>query len=405
LVKVSAPYQNLTIHGRSYTAPYFFVHALYVNGYDTYIDKLLKQTQKKTRGANKLTQPKIKVLAIDQVTNALFNRNANHVEPWEYMTDWEENHIVKVSGKNQPYMQTPFRVRIDETVDIADTKLYQANSTDLYWYQLLYNYVREYGELEVLATDLLKLAGYKKPCDVKNIPAITEIYSSLKKLSHINFWLDTTEENKAYQQKGRPLTPRMTETALLHCSFEFVGWEDKLEHETKYRDIKIFVWTPPNYEKPTDALPILAYADEKGMLIEASEDDYTFKSVKIRGTEARIIWGKVLKHARSKYINKDVKSKKLEDLKPLNMNQVFEDLLFDEDLDKALRQIKKGETETEAEFNARKKKEQRRLRKNYTERKRNTLNNLEKMLEERKQQGRIDYLFNEDRTELRIKEL
>lgn len=299
------------------------VHALCEIGLDKWIAEYLgyldygKTTYKKRETRQKrLTAQKI-TASNDAVSNALFYRPEGYFTPQDYMTGQPKP--VRTGAGIQVSVTLSNDFAIDEVFDA-----YQLDSKDRLWHDMALSLAAE-GHETFRGSDLLSLAGYKKPSAKGMQKTMAECSQSLMKMRRHDVLIDATEENRAYKsRRGADLNKATRITKILDADITLLNFEDGVN------DFTVSLKTSGD-SSPISAFALGSYAKEKKQLITYSGNDFVFDGLSLRD-EHRRMWKYVIhrlrEHKTSNTIRVDtlLKNTNLEDIKPDKRDRLISQL-------------------------------------------------------------------------------
>lgn len=267
---VGRPLTLLLDYRRNHDLQFDALNVLCNRGYEAQLRAVLrpKQTRQKRATAQKITAPN------DAVSNALFYRPPNAFTPADYMTGTPKE--IKTGNGLSVLVTLDNDFAIDEVFEA-----YQLDSRDRQWHDLALSLAEE-GHESFRGSDLLTLAGYKKPTAKTMQRTMTEANQSLLKMRRHDVLIDTTGERKEYKNKrGADLSKATTLTRILDADITYLNFEDGVN------DFEVKLKTSADHP-PITAFALGSYAKAKKQLITYSEHDFVFEGLSLRDDHRRM---------------------------------------------------------------------------------------------------------------------
>lgn len=237
------------------------------------------QKERKPRGQGAVKAPFIQS-ANDSVTNALFGRDANAIQPAQYFL----NEPIEIStGSN-----ISAKILIANDFELNEAiEAYRLDAYDRFWFEKVCTIAQE-GRTEIRGSEILKLAGYKNPHRQSSYSTMASAARSIDKMRRTTVSIDTSNESGKYSKNRGKCIESVTLRNVIMCTIDLEKYEDGTHDFT----LKL---TPPEQDNPTSALPLFLYAKDKGQVLELPNDDSAFRGPdNIRPTiEARVMWSYV----------------------------------------------------------------------------------------------------------------
>lgn len=227
------------------------------------------------------------MVGIDPVSRALFERNSGALVPQDYwIHDTEDDPKLIDTG---PKMQAALAIKASPDADMQDETTYMLNATDQFWMEAAGSLALQ-NQYEILGSDLLRLRGYKNPYQGGMEPIMSEAADVFMRLSSTKVWISTVGENKSYDGKLQvEYGPQFQ--SLVDCHVQVL-------RNRGHMDFKLTLLTTPG-EEPLAAFPLLMYSKDKREMLLLSQEDFSFPTLRLR-KEHRLMWNYILKRLRAK---------------------------------------------------------------------------------------------------------
>lgn len=230
-------------------------------------------------------RPTLKVESLlmpnDPITKAMFGRGENHLTPAEYMSGSPRK--VK-TGKD-----ISATVFLDNDFEITDAfEAYQLNDVDRFWLEAVCSIAKE-GHTEITGYDILKVNGFSNPYSKSMRKTMREAFDSVNKAVKTRILIDTTDEYDAYfKGRGADMHHGVTMNPIVDGKLSMF----RLGNGSGEFLVKLNV---DRTGDPLSALPLARYATDKRQLLNATREDFCFKSVKRLTTEHKRMWRYVVR--------------------------------------------------------------------------------------------------------------
>lgn len=254
-----------------------------------------EDAKKKPRGSGKHYVHKVSDLAMtnDEVTRALFYRDAHAVEAIDYFKEdgeWITIPAGRVKGK-----AITTRIRIVNRASIDELEsAYQLNAGDMFWHDAVYSIAND-GVAIIRGSDMLKTMGYKNPYRGEAASTMGAALQSVMKMNDTKVAIDTSGEAKAY--------PNVKRSYRLQSIID--GNIEVMELDGGQHDFEIRLNTT-GVSSPVEALPLATYARDKGQWLLTESAEMTFKTLRRVTLEHRVMWSYVLRRLKSKTAKKTI---------------------------------------------------------------------------------------------------
>ena len=249
----------------------------------------LAYPMKRPRKTKNLTTS-TRVMQNDTVTNALFGRDENAIQPAQYFGG-KETPIEISTGKK---MSASLYIVNDMSVDDA-IEAYRLSPVDRFWLEGVCSMAHD-GIDVIRGSDLLKFSGYKNPYQETSRGVMEQAIRSITKMRKLEVMIDTTSELKHY--KG--LTQAIDFKPIVDCNYRLMRFDDGTA------DFEIMLNVPKGGE-PIDSLPLAVYASDKKQLLAAPREEMDFKTVRRMSLDHRVMWAYVLRRTETKGLSKTLR--------------------------------------------------------------------------------------------------
>lgn len=332
------------------------------------LERALKEEEEESKGRRKRPDLTSVLMANDPATNAVFGRGRNHLEAKDYHSG-EIKYIP--TGKNME-----LGIRIETAADINEAEeRYIQGENERFWYDNALSIAAQ-GAKEIKGSDLLIMGGYKNPYAKDMSETMQDAADAMVKFTGQRIALDTSRERAEYfKKRGIEL---VQSTALKPFISADIYFEEYREGDSNYfKDFTMYLKAEAGGE-PVTAFALSPYSRAKGMLIPAEAADLEFKGMRLK-QEHRVMWRWVLRQIRyEKRSNK------------ILFETMFKELGYTEALDREMQRIKSSgleESEIKKKVSAAKTSDRKKRQR--------MLNQLRKMLNRRKEEKRLDYVWEE----------
>ncbi len=332
------------------------------------LEKTLENEEEESRGRRKRPDLTSVLMANDPATNAVFGRGRNHLEAKDYHSG-EIKYIP--TGKNME-----LGIRIETAADINEAEeRYIQGENERFWYDNALSIAAQ-GATEIKGSDLLIMGGYKNPYAKDMSETMQDAADAMVKFTGQRIALDTSRERAEYfKKRGIELTQSTALKPFISADIYFEEYREG--GGNLVRDFSMHLKAEAGGE-PVTAFALAPYSRAKGMLIPAEAADLEFKGLRLK-QEHRVMWRWVLRQIRyEKRSNK------------ILFETMFKELGYPEALDREMQRIKSSgleESEIKKKISAAKASDRKKRQR--------MLNQLRKMLNRRKEEKRLDYVWEE----------
>lgn len=233
---------------------------------------------------------KTRVMQNDTVTNALFGRDENAIQPAQYFGG-KENAIEIATGKK---LSASLYLVNDMSVEDA-VEAYRLSPVDRFWLEGVCSMAHD-GTDVIRGSDLLKFSGYKNPYQETSRGVMEQAIRSITKMRKLEVMIDTTKELSHY--KG--LSQAIDFKPIIDCNYRLMRFDDGTS------DFEIMLNVPKG-GAPIDALPLAVYASDKKQLLAAPREEMEFKTVKRLSLDHRVMWAYVLRRIETKGLSETLR--------------------------------------------------------------------------------------------------
>lgn len=223
----------------------------------------------------------------DIVTNALFERGPNAIQPAQYFSD--EPIEIKTGKDISAEVLIANDFELDEAIEA-----YRLDAYDRFWFEKVCTIALE-GRTEIKGSEILKLAGYKNPYKAGAISTMESAARSVDKMRRTTVTIDTTNERAKYNKSGGRLVRDISRKNIITGTLHLEKYDDGTH------DFTLELHTDETGET-VSALPLMQYATDKGQILMLPNDNAAFEGPeKIRPTiEQRVMWSYVERRLASK---------------------------------------------------------------------------------------------------------